>query len=58
MFAWARAGVCVGAPQVVRHDKKSSADEKSKWVLFCVDRRTVCILFLSQWGQINVHTLL
>lgn len=38
MFAW--ASVCVGAPREVRHDEKSSADEESKWVLFCVDRRT------------------
>lgn len=38
MFAW--ASVCVGAPREVCHDEKSSADEESKWVLFCVDRRT------------------
>lgn len=50
--------VCVGAPQVVRLDEKSSADEESKWVLFCVDRRTLCILVLSQQGQIDIHTLL
>lgn len=50
---------CVGAPQVVQHVEKSSADEESKWVLFfCVDRRTLCILVLSQQGQIIVHTLL
>lgn len=38
VFAW--ASVCVGAPWEVHHDEKSSPDEKSKWVLFSVDRRT------------------
>lgn len=45
VFAWGCVSVsvvwCVGAPQVVHHDEKSSAEEESKWVLFSVDRRTI-----------------